>query len=200
VNRLVLLGVLERLLAGQGRVLEQDREDDQRNAQADTDNAEDPLNVLIGVVHGLSRSSADRVGNDPGVRRSIDFLGEGDISNRLFNLLGKDLGPNGTGNSGAERGTDVVGRQVETWREKALKSVLFMLEWTIQRTSDNCDILMLCLRLNGCLRRITGKKAQTTLSAMIANRFALSFNSRYLREQTARDTEDDFSTDDTGIG
>lgn len=70
--------------------------------------------MLVGVVDGLSGSGADGIGDDPGVGRAVDFLGKSDVANGLFDLLGQNLGPDGTGNSGAERRTDVVSREVQT--------------------------------------------------------------------------------------
>lgn len=68
VDRLVLFGVLERLFVCQSRVLEQDREDDQRHTDADTDNAQNTLDVHVCGDNGGSGRGADGVRYDPGVR------------------------------------------------------------------------------------------------------------------------------------
>jgi hypothetical protein len=96
VNRFILLCVRERLLVGQCRVLEENRENDQRDTKADTDDAQDALGVLVRVDDGGSCSRADGVEGGPSVGRSVDLSGEGGIADCLFELLGQDLRPDGT--------------------------------------------------------------------------------------------------------
>lgn len=98
----VLLCVLERLLVGQCRVLEQEREEDQRDTKADTDDAQDLLYVLVGEVDGRSRCGACWVGDNPGVRGSVDLGGKGSVANGFQELLGQSLRPDRTGNGRTE--------------------------------------------------------------------------------------------------
>lgn len=111
----LLLGRLQRLFIRQSRILQQQRERDQRHTQADADDAEDPLDTLIRMVDSVPVGRSHGVRDDPGIRRAVNFVCERRVtSNGRFDFLGQSLRPNRAGDAAAECRADIVGREVET--------------------------------------------------------------------------------------
>jgi hypothetical protein len=111
----VLLGVLQRRIVGllfrrlqrlvirQPRVLQQQREPNQRHTETNSDDAKDALDFLICMIDGVPIGSSHRVGNDPRVWRTVDLGRERCVASyRLLDLLWQLLGPDSAGYATAE--------------------------------------------------------------------------------------------------
>jgi hypothetical protein len=99
----LLLRRLERLLVCQPRILQQQREHNQRNTQADTDDAKYSLDFLVRVIDGVPVGRSYGIGDDPSVWRAVDLGRERCVASYgLFNFLRQLLRPDCTGYAAAE--------------------------------------------------------------------------------------------------
>lgn len=111
---LLFLSISKALLLVQLRVPHADCKGNQRHCQADSCDAEQPLDVFIGLHGALSLRCIHGICSRKGVGVSIGISGNCCIANSRVELLWKYLGPNGAGNSISQRTSDVITGQEKT--------------------------------------------------------------------------------------
>jgi hypothetical protein len=108
------LSIRCRLFVREARVAQAQREREQRHAEADARDAQQPLRVLVRVHDALPLGRAERVPNDCGERRGVHFERERLVRQPLRELARQNLRPDSTADRGAEGGPNVVPISVAT--------------------------------------------------------------------------------------
>lgn len=181
-----LLRIWQTLLLAQSRIPQAEREKQQRHTETDARDAQQLLRVLVRVYDRGPLWRSDRVlGNKHkgvSVRRRRQRGIGADLTEAGGELRRQDLRPDGAGNGAAERGSDVVGGEVDA--------------------RDNGHVFVFRGRLDAVLCRVGEEPTAETEEALRADDASMALAARptaVFDQQAEGDEEHAHAEDDVGF-